>query len=167
MDVRELEARVRALGDLEEIRDLARRYAHCVWLGDAEGAARLFTEGGVMDTGGERLAGRAAIRESYARVFAGARFLPFVHDHVVELDGDLAAGRCHLDLRAEQAGQSLVGAGCYDDRYERVGGRWLFSERRLALRWLVPLAEGWAGRDAPAGTARLAADPPSGPRSTG
>ena len=39
------------LSDLEAIRDLARRYAHCVWQKDAAGCAALFIEGGEMDAG--------------------------------------------------------------------------------------------------------------------
>ena len=37
--------------DLEAIRDLARRYAHCIWRKDADGAAALFADDGAMDTG--------------------------------------------------------------------------------------------------------------------
>jgi len=56
------DATLRALADESAIRDLARRYAHCVWQGDAEGAAALFAEDAVMDTGDRPpLAGRAAI----------------------------------------------------------------------------------------------------------
>lgn len=138
---------VRRLVDLEAIRDLARAYAHCIWQRDADGAASLFTEAGVMDTGDRpALVGRSAIRDAYRAILPGAEFLPFVHDHRIDLDGDHATGCCHLDLRATQNGVSLVGAGVYDDRYVRDQGVWRFEERRLTLRFLVPLAEGWAAR---------------------
>ena len=39
-----VEATVRALADVEAIRDLGRRYAHCVWQRDATGAALLFAD---------------------------------------------------------------------------------------------------------------------------
>jgi uncharacterized protein (TIGR02246 family) len=150
MEPSELEARLRALEDTEEIRDLARRYAHCVWRGDAAGAAALFAEDGEMRTGfGDPLVGRGAIRASYEQAFAASRFLPFVHDHRVELAGDRASGRCHLDLRATAGGEIRIGAGWYDDRYERGDGRWLFRSRRLELAWLVPLAPAPAEGQAP------------------
>ncbi|MCC6641855.1 MAG: nuclear transport factor 2 family protein [Deltaproteobacteria bacterium] len=143
----DLAASVGRLLDLEAIRDLARAYAHCIWRRDADGAAALFTESGVMDTGDRpALVGRVAIRDAYRAILPAAEFLPFVHDHRITLDGDHASGSCHLDLRATQAGASLIGAGVYDDRYVRESGVWKFEARRLTLRFLVPLDEGWAGR---------------------
>jgi len=44
-------AALQALADESAIRDLARRYAHCVWQRDAPGAAALFAPDAVMDTG--------------------------------------------------------------------------------------------------------------------
>ena len=41
---------VRDLADLEAIRALVHRYAHCVWQEDAAAAVDLFTEDGEMDT---------------------------------------------------------------------------------------------------------------------
>ena len=138
------EATLKRLNDLEAIRDLPRRYARCVWQSDADGAAALFAEDGVMDTGdGAPLRGRGAIRETYRRAFAGQQLLPFVHNHLVELDGDVASGQCDLDLRATLDGRAMLGAGSYDDRYARTPEGWRFASRRLSLRFLVPLSEGW------------------------
>ena len=65
----DLAASVRRLLDLEAIRDLARAYAHCIWRRDADGAAALFIEDGVMDTGDRpALVGRAAIRDAYRAI---------------------------------------------------------------------------------------------------
>ena len=139
------EAIIRKLADLEAIRDLARRYAHCVWQKDAQGAANLFTEDAVMDTGfGPPLVGRTALFESYSQVLGDGHFQPFVHNHVIELDGDTASGTCYLDLRSVSAGKSMVGAGYYNDNYVRVGDQWKFKSRKLNMAWLVPLREGWA-----------------------
>ena len=139
------EASLARLVDLDAIRDLPRRYARCVWESDADGAAALFAEDGVMDTGdGSPLRGRGAIRDAYRRAFAGQTLMPFVHNHLVELDGDRASGRCDLDLRATLDGRAMLGAGSYEDRYVRTAEGWRFAYRRLALRFLVPLSEGWA-----------------------
>ena len=43
------ENQIQFLLDTEEIRDLARRYAHCVWQRDGQAAGALFAEDGVMD----------------------------------------------------------------------------------------------------------------------
>jgi len=129
-----LEEIVRELADKESIRDLARRYAHCVWQRDADGAADLFAEDGVMDTGeSDPLEGREAILTTYRATFAAAEFRPFVHNHVVELDGDRASGTCYLDLRAMAGETPMTGYGYYDDEYVRVGGEWKFKRRKLNM----------------------------------
>ena len=63
------DAALRRLLDLEAIRDLACRYAHCIWRKDADGAASLFADDGVMDTGDRPpLVGRDAIRDAYRAI---------------------------------------------------------------------------------------------------
>ena len=100
---------------------------------------------GVMDTGDRPpLVGRDAIRDAYRAILPSSDLQPFVHNHVIELDGDRATGSCHLDLRVTRDGRSLIGSGCYEDRYVRAGDGWNFASRRLTMHFLVPLREGWA-----------------------
>jgi len=59
------------LADREAIRELARRYAHCVWQKDVEGAIELFTDDAEMDTGDRPpIVGREALLDSYREMFA-------------------------------------------------------------------------------------------------
>ncbi len=147
MDDRNVEAALRELADGEAIRNLARRYAHCVWRQDAFGAISLFTEDGEMDTGDRPvIKGKKALVEAYERMLGGAEFHPFVHNHVIELHGNSATGTCYLDLRATVDGKSMVGSGYYDDQYVRVGEEWKFRSRKLTMCYFVPLREGWAER---------------------
>jgi hypothetical protein len=37
----------------------------------------------------------------------------------------------------------MIGSGHYNDRYMRTPEGWRFSSRKLTLRFLVPLSEGW------------------------
>jgi uncharacterized protein (TIGR02246 family) len=128
------EATVRRLADESAIRDLVRRYAHCVWQGDAAGAAGLFAEDAVMDTGDRPpLEGRPAILDEYSKTFDASGFRPFVHNHVVDLDGDRASGTAYLDLKAMVDGKAMEGWGWYDDAYVRTGDGWRFQRRRLNL----------------------------------
>ncbi len=134
------------LADLEDVRDLARRYAHYVWQNDVDALTELFAADGEMDPGtrppirghGELLAG---FREMLT---VGDVFLPFVQHHVVTLAGDTATGTCYIDLRATVGGTSMIGAGWYDDRYVRTATGWRFQARKVSLRFFVPLADGWA-----------------------
>lgn len=145
MDDATIESRIRKLEDRDAIRDLARRYAHCVWQKDVEGAIELFTDDGEMDTG-ERdvIRGKDALLATYRSMVGDAQFQPFVHNHVVEVLGDNATGTCYLDLRSISEGRSMIGSGYYEDHYRRVGEVWKFRSRKLVLSYLVPLAEGWA-----------------------
>jgi ketosteroid isomerase-like protein len=136
---------IRELADREAIRELVSRYAHCVWRRDALGAAALFTDDGEMDTGdGRILKGRAAIMQAYEPAFARMDLQPFVHDHLIELEGDAATGLCHLDLRAVVGGRSMIGAGVYEDEYMRGPEGWRFRSRRLTMKFFVPLEDGWS-----------------------
>jgi uncharacterized protein (TIGR02246 family) len=129
---------LRRLLDLEEIRDLARRYAHCVWQRDAAGAAALFAEDGEMDTGDRPpIKGRAAILTSYQEIFQSQEFRPMVHNHVIDLDGETATGTCYLDVQATVEGADKVGLGTYQDRYVRTTDGWKFRSRLLTLQSFV------------------------------
>ncbi len=140
-----IEDAVRELTDKQAIRDLASRYAHCVWRKDAAGAVALFTDDGQMDTGDRPpIRGQAALLASYQQMIGGPEFLPFVHNHLIELHGNRATGVCYLDLRATLDGKSMIGAGHYDDEYVRIDSEWKFRSRKLTLHHFVPLTEGWA-----------------------
>jgi len=141
-----LEATVCELADLEQIRDLARRYAHYVWQNDVQRLIELFTDDGEMDPGVRPpIKGRAALLEGFNQMLlAGSEFRPFIQQHVVELAGDEATGFCYIDLRAAVAGTSMIGGGWYEDRYTRTPEGWRFSARKVALQFFAPLAEGWA-----------------------
>ena len=97
-----------------------------------------------MDTGtGSPIAGRAALLAAYEGMLTGD-LQPFVHNHVIELEGDRATGRCYLDLRATYDGVSMMGSGHYDDVYVRTVAGWKFLSRKLNMRFFSPLHEGWA-----------------------
>jgi len=142
----ELEAIVRELADKEAIRDLARRYADLVWQKRVAEVVDLFADDGVMDSGLEPpIVGREALLDAFERMIGGdADFQPFVHNHVVDLDGDRAGGRAYIDLRSTVDGQSMIGSGYYEDGYVRVGEQWKFQSRKVVLRFYVPLLQGWA-----------------------
>jgi len=144
MTSKSIESTVRELADKEAIRDLARRYAHCVWKEDADGAIDLFADDGQMEISGRAIVGRKALIDAYRSMLVGLDLQPFVHNHVVELDGDRANGTCYLDLRATMNGKSTLGSGWYDDRYVRTAAGWKFASRNLTMKFLVPLLEGWS-----------------------
>ena len=128
----DLEQRLKAMEDRESIRDLPLRYCDRVWRKDAAGVAALYTEDGRFDTGmGDApLEGRQAIHDYFTRSFGGpVTPLPFIHNHVFEIDGDSASGRCSIEVSAGD----FSSKGYYEDEYARVGGEWKFRVRKAVM----------------------------------
>lgn len=142
-----IEQRVQELADREEIKELTAKYCWHVARGEGEEIARLFTDDGLLDVKdqnfkpvrGEDLRKfyRNSVREPELAV-------PFIHNHIIELNGDEARGTCMIDARFIRGGESVIAAGYYEDKYRRVNGKWLFAERRLTFHHSVPLKKGWA-----------------------
>ena len=141
----DLEQRIRALEDRESIRDLANTYAHLVWQNKPLDAVDLFAIDGVVDMGpdGGVVRGRENLRAIYTEKVSEMLLHPFVHNHLIELNGDIATGIAYVDLRCVREGQSLMGSGFYNDKYIREEGEWKFQERVLTMCYLVPPGDGW------------------------
>ena len=128
--------------DRDAIRDLAVRYAHHVWRKEIEAVVELFAADGELLTAKlPPIRGHAALIDAYGRMFEEDDFFPFVHNHVIDVDGDAARGTCYIDLRAVMAGKRLTAWGVYEDRYVRVDGAWRFASRDVNMTSFVPLGE--------------------------
>ena len=67
------------------------------------------------------------------------------HNHRIAVEGDHASGKSYFELTAIDAttGEAVMGGGRYIDRYRRQGDAWVFAERRVEIRYMSPLREGW------------------------
>jgi len=139
------ERQIQNLLDLEAIRNLARCYAHLVWQNKPMEMVELFAEDGIADMGpdGGLIEGRAALRAYYQEKVDNMILHPFVHNHIIDLDGDTASGIVYVDLRCVRDGESLMGSGYYEDEYVRENGEWKFQSRVMNLCYLVPPGAGW------------------------
>lgn len=143
----DIETRLRVLEDRAEISDLRARYCHVLDQRDWDALAALFTEDGEFD-GLAHARGRAEIH----RFFSGTvdrladGFWHFCTNPTLEIDGDDATGRISMQYLSVRNGVSHVSAGHYDDRLQRIGGRWLFRTRRITFYYHAPLSEGFVGR---------------------
>jgi len=128
--------------DRDAIRDLANRYAHHVWRKEIAAVVELFAADGELHTPAlPPIRGHQALLDAYGRMFEEDEFYPFVHNHIIELDGDVAGGTCYIDLRAVMAGKRLSAWGVYEDRYVRVDGTWRFATRKVNMTSFVQLGE--------------------------
>jgi hypothetical protein len=149
----ELEARVRRLEDVEEIRRLKVRYFEACdgGFGGARShvpdeIAGTFAEDGVWDGGSYgRRAGRAAIAGFYEDT---AQVLAFtvLSEPAIDVDGDRGTGRWNVLVysQSEVRGAVLVG-GVHHDEYVRTADGWRIAhtrfERALASASPVPWSQ--------------------------
>jgi ketosteroid isomerase-like protein len=147
IDLTQLEARLRKMEDIEEIRTLRMRYHQRMNDGGFRAAAELYTDDAYVDF--QALAdarGRAAIADLFDRLEKNVTFLKqFISSHIVTLHGDEASGVSYLDARYAQEGKSIMAALKYEDKYRRTPEGWKFTEMLVIPYFSVPLDVGWAG----------------------
>jgi hypothetical protein len=164
--VARLEARLRAVEDVQAIERLKAHYGELVdrrygprgvvppaELDDlAVAIADLFTEDAVWDGG--KLLGLCRGREEIRARFREPTLLFSWHFFVkpqIAVDGDRARGT--WDILAPcttRDGRAQWMAGVEEDEYERVGDRWLHRSMKLRVVFLAPYELGWARKPAPA-----------------
>jgi len=135
------------VADRLAIRELVDAYATCADTRNAEGQIALFTEDTdfivFMDSRAADPSYALKGRESLAPVFANLRTyqatMHFNGQSTVSLDGDRATGLsyciAHHVSEAEGRKTLMMAWIRYLDVFAKVGGRWLFAERRLMVDW--------------------------------
>lgn len=132
--------------DRAEIEDLMARYLFAMDYNDFEAYGDTFTEDGELEFASGTAKGRANIRataasfkERISTIYKDEDGNPAVLRHVlahtaIRVEGDRAWTRAFwYEMANDGPGKSLkMGTfGNYEDELERVGGRWLFSKRRI------------------------------------
>ena len=145
-----LESQVAELRDRGEIQTLRFRYHIAVNEKRPKEIPELFAEDGEIDFAHlGRARGKSEIAEFYERALS--ELVPFVkqfiHNHVIELDGDRGSGLSYLEAKPIYKGESFLVAARFDDEYVREAGRWVFRKMTLVPHFMVPLREGWAGEN--------------------
>ncbi len=139
-----IEERLATLEAKDEIRELTARYCFAVAEGRAADIVAMFCEDGVFMMRDRRFAGEAELRQMYGELADSVTPKPYIQNHVIEVDGDTATGRCGVEIRMVRKGDAYTAAGHYFDTYRKVNGAWLFAERDFRTFHMVPLAKGWA-----------------------
>ncbi len=136
--------RLAVLEAKDEIRELTAKYCFAVAEGDAAGIIDLFCTDGVFSMRDREWAGQQGLRALYDGAAAGVTPKPYIQNHIIEVNGDDATGRCGVEIRMVNKGQAITVAGHYFDTYRKVDGRWRFARRDFKIFHWVPLSEGWA-----------------------
>ena len=142
-----LEARMKRLEDIEAIRTLRMRYHYLLNERQFGQMHELYTPDGVLDYGYiGRAEGTEAIRDLVLRIPQKLQFVKqFIHNHMVDIDGDRATGISYLDARYARDGESVIVAATFREKYSRLPQGWRIAETKLDLDFAVPLQLGWAG----------------------
>jgi hypothetical protein len=122
--------------DDQAIRDLVYRYADAVCRRDQAAWGATWAEDGVWQLpGAPRMEGRDAIVGLWANAMSGFPFVvQLVNYGVLEIEGDSAQGRWYLTENLQfEDGNGMYNVGCYQDRYIKRDGLWLFAERHYAV----------------------------------
>lgn len=122
--------------DKDEIRDLLTRYCLYIDSGRYEDWVQCFSEDGVFDSpilG--RWQGREALRqftEKYRAWTGAAQPRHCIMNVLITIEGLHATAECYLLMTHATASKTeLVLSGRYEDRLEKIGGKWLFKERKV------------------------------------
>jgi len=130
----ELEARIERLEALDEIRQLAAKYAVALDMRDLDALVNLFVED--VKVPGKRQ-GRAALREWYDKelrynLLGSAHG---VHGHIIDIhDADTATGLVYSRNDLETESVWVIEMLAYLDSYQRREGHWYFR-KRTPLFW--------------------------------
>jgi len=143
----DLARRIGVLEDIEAIRTLRMRYHYNINECLFERMPDLFTDDAIVDFGHiGRAEGRAEIADLFLRIPRNLEFVKqFIHNHLVDVDGDDATGVSYLDARYAANGDSVMVAAKFDERYARTPQGWRIRHCRLELYFSAPLSIGWAG----------------------
>src|SRR5271156_2655584 len=141
-----LDKRIQALEDMEAIRRLRMMYHHFTNEGMFDQISSLFTDDGKLDFGYVAKAqGREEIHEVFLRVPRNLALVKqFIHNHIVDVDGDRATGISYLDARYAQDGESVMVAARFNEVYRRTDAGWKISEMLVHIYFSTPISVGWA-----------------------
>jgi uncharacterized protein (TIGR02246 family) len=135
-----LEARLRRLEDIEEIRQLLLAYARCLDAGDYVGYAQLFAPDGELHAQLGQAKGREAIVALLEQRLGSAPERPrktayhLVGTPVLEVDGDRATSTVFWAYitHDDEGFPIILQAGHYRDDLARVDGAWRFRRRDIS-----------------------------------
>jgi hypothetical protein len=123
----DLLARIQRLEDIKAIEELIARYAWHVPRGEVDAVLDLFTDDGEFQSGATPVCGKAGLQSYFAALPLNLT-IPIVSNILVQIAGASAQATCKMTSLWVGAGPPMV--GYYEDEFQRVSGRWLFSRRR-------------------------------------
>ena len=146
--IEELEAKIKLLQDIEEIKKLKARYGYCVDSQDYDGVMDCFAKECKADYG---MFGKCNSRneiENWFRTIVPKAMpfcLHFMENPLIEVDGDRATGIWYFNVPVTNGEKNEASwmTGKYEDVYIREDGKWKYKELKCTIYYLSPLDKGW------------------------
>jgi hypothetical protein len=149
MTFEELEARLRKLEDIEEIKKLQARYAYLVDTFQADKVPDLFADDFIMELEGK---GTFTSKDEVLMIFRGMAKWYSMTCHqtttpYIEVDGDRAKATWYLfgpfTRETREGSMAVWEGGRYDNEYVRERGQWKFSRWSFKFSMHTPYEDGW------------------------
>ena len=139
----DIERRLDIMESKDAIRELTAAYCFAVAEGRGADIVAMFTADGTFKMRGHEWSGTERLEEMYLTIGDAITPKPYIQNHVIEVNGDDATGRCGVEIRMVHKSEPYTVAGHYFDTYRREQGQWRFAERDFRVFHWVPLAKGW------------------------
>jgi len=149
------ERQVRRVTDANEVENLQNAYGYYAEKSLWSDIAQLFTDDGVLEIDGSRIAGREQILKFLQASgpegpVKGALDSQLQLQPVIDIaaDGSTAKIRSRLlELSRDAQGRPMWGGGIYENELVKQDGTWKFRRLHLYRTYLVPYKRGWAVPD--------------------
>ena len=157
-----LEARIRMVEDIEEIKNLMAAYTvYLDSLQRMDELLALFTEDAKFsvsssgDAGAEKalmgtFEGKEALRALFAQGASTAHYVYMAHhvtNPLIAVDGEKATGKWYLlspfTALTPQGPRAVWEQGTYDNDYVKVDGKWKIKFMRFQFNFSTPYEDGW------------------------
>ena len=130
------------MDDKAAVERLSLRYAQACDRRDGATFDDIFVEDALIEGGGFRMEGRAAISRGITEGL-GSRYLVTrhqVHNILVDVTGETATGETygtahHISNTPEGVSLDYIMTMTYRDTHVKRGGRWFFKERKFTVHW--------------------------------
>ena len=119
--------------DIHEIRQLLALIFHAGDAFDVETWLDCYTDDALFHSPQIHMEGRDELRAGFPALRGTSATRHWIGNIVVEVDGDEATSVAYLLVVSATFPPVFMCSGVYHDRFRRVDGRWLFSERILDL----------------------------------
>lgn len=156
MSPEELDARIKRLEDIEEIKKLKATYCYLCDAGldkpeNRDELLSRFTDNATVDFGlgeGSRFEGPEGLKLFFGTVVPSAVSfcIHMVHNPIIEVSGDRATGRWYYEAPTTDTatGKAQWMMGTYFEEYVRDNGEWKFQSIKTVWKYISPYDEGWA-----------------------